>query len=114
RRADRRVLDRLGDLVALEAVLERADPEAELPGEPAQHQDLVLAVAVAVHEALAEQDLTERVELEIAAQRRATVPRARGDVLARGDEAVADQRLDPHAAVRIAVVAGAARALHVL
>ena len=66
--ADR--LDLVGDLVALEHVLERADREAELLRDAAEHQDLVLAVAVAVDEALAREDLGERLELEVAARRR--------------------------------------------
>ena len=61
--------DLLGDLVALEHVLEGRDLEAHLVGEPDQHQDLVGAVAVRVHEPLAFEDLDQRLELQIAARR---------------------------------------------
>ena len=60
------LLDDLGDLVGLEPVLEGADFETELLGESAEHQDLVLAVGVAVHEAIAGEDLCEGFELEVA------------------------------------------------
>ena len=66
----------LRDLVPFEHVLQRLDLEAHLVGESQQHQDLVGAVAVRVHETLALEDLHERLELQIA--------RRRDDVLAGG------------------------------
>ena len=66
--------DLLRDLVALEHVLEGGDLEAHLVGEADQHQDLVGAVAVRVHEALAFEDLDERVELQIAPRRSTSWP----------------------------------------
>ena len=58
--------DLLRDLVALEHVLERRDLEAHLVGNPNQHQDLVGAIAVRVHEPLALEHLDERLELQVA------------------------------------------------
>ncbi len=58
----------VGDLVAFEHVLEGGDLESHLVGDANQHQDLVGAVGVGVHEPLAFEDLDERLELEIAAR----------------------------------------------
>ena len=57
--------DLVGDLVALEHVLERGDPDAELLGGAHHLQDLVLAVGVAVDLPLALEDLGDRLELQI-------------------------------------------------
>ena len=101
--------DLVGDLVALEHVLQRRDPEAELLGQPQQHQDLVGAIAVRVHEALALEDLHERLELQIAPGfdgRRVLLSaldpgRPRGLVRLRTREGVANHELDAHSAGRI-------------
>ena len=61
--------DLLRDLVALEHVLEGRDLEAHLVGEADHHQDFVGAIAVRVDEALALEDLDERVELQVAPRR---------------------------------------------
>ncbi len=58
--------DLVGHLVALEHVLQRRDPEAELLGQAHQLQDLVGPVAVRVHQALALEDLDQRLELQVA------------------------------------------------
>jgi hypothetical protein len=55
--------DLVRHLVALEDVRERVDVEAERLGEPDQHQDLVLTVAVAVDQPCAVDDLGERIQL---------------------------------------------------
>ena len=62
--------DLLRHLVALEHVLERGDLEAELVGDAEQHQDLVGAIRMRVDEALAFEDLDERLELQVAPRRR--------------------------------------------
>ena len=61
--------DLVGDLVALEHVLQRGDAEAEFLGDAQQLQDLVGAVGVRVHEALALEHLDQRLELEVARRR---------------------------------------------
>ena len=66
----------LGDLVSLEHVLERGDLEAHLVGHADDHQDLVRAIRVAVHEPLALEHFLERVELQVALRRK-QVGRAR-------------------------------------
>ena len=105
--------DGVGHLVALEHVLEGPHGEAELVGEADEHEDLVLAVAVAVNDALAVEDLDERVELQVAPGRHGPYPLvgAQGEVaiqprpvLAGGDEGIADDRLDTHAGVGVAAL----------
>ena len=59
----------VGDLVAFEHVLQRRHLEAHVVGEAEQHQDLVGAIRVGVHEPLALEDLDQRLELQIAARR---------------------------------------------
>ena len=59
----------LGDLVPLEDVLERADPEAEVLGDPHQHEDLVLTVAVTVNQTITRQDLGQRLEFKVSSHR---------------------------------------------
>ena len=61
--------DLFRDLVALEHVLERRDLEADLLREPDEHQDLVGAVAVRVHQPLAFEDLDQRLQLQVAPRR---------------------------------------------
>ena len=58
--------DLFRDLVTLEHVLERGDLEAHLIGQADQHQDLVSAVAVCVHEPFPFEDLDQRFELQVA------------------------------------------------
>ena len=60
--------DLVGDLVAFEHVLEGRDLEAELVGDPQQHQDFVGAIGVRVDQPLALEDLDQRLELQIAAR----------------------------------------------
>src|SRR5690606_23605873 len=112
-------LDRLRDLVPLQHVLEGSDPEAEVLRDAAEHEDLVLPVAVAVDEPVASEDLGEGFELQVAARGRAAlvggVPaRPRGGVLLRLLEAVAEDRLDAHARLRVAAAALAVGLLDVL
>ena len=66
--ADGVLFDDLGDLVGLEPVLEGADLKAELLGDAAEHEDLVLAVGVAVDESVAGEDLGESFEFEVAGE----------------------------------------------
>ena len=103
--------DRLRDLVALQHVLEGPDGEAEILGEADEHQDLVLAITVAVDEALAVEDLDERVELEVAAGRhdagscrllQVEIPLPLGLVLAGSGERIANDRLDTHTRLWVA------------
>ena len=107
--------------VALEHVLEGRDLEAHLLGETDHHQDFVGAVAVRVHEALALEDLDERLELQIAARRQRSaaglvllvvLPRLLVRLGAR--EGVADDELDAHARHRVAPRAGGLADRHVL
>ncbi len=113
--------DLLGDHVAFEHVLERGDLEAHLFGEPDEHQDLVGAIAVGVHEPLAFEDLDQGFELQIAPRRQraarlvllVVLPRLLVGLGAR--ERVADHVLDAHARHRISARAGLAAAdRHVL
>src|SRR2546425_4692964 len=108
----------LGDFVSFEHVLDGGNLEAELVGQPNQHQDLVRAIRVRVHEALALENLDQRLERQIASRR--------ADVLAgflpplvllpfllirfRACERVADYVLDAHARTWIARRAGVALA----
>ena len=61
--------DFLGHLVGLQRVLQRTDLETELLGHAQQHQNLVGAVAVRVHQAFAFEHLDQRFELQISAWR---------------------------------------------
>ena len=102
--------DLLRDLVALEHVLERGDLEAHLVGEPDEHQDLVRAIAVRVHQPLAFEDLDERLELQSRRGGRRPRPAAlllvvllpRLLVRLGAREGVADHELDAHPRRRIA------------
>ena len=58
-----------GDLVALQDVLERLDPDAVPLGQPQEHQDLVAPVAVAVDLDRAVEDPGQGLEPEVAARR---------------------------------------------
>ena len=70
RRRHRAVLrDLVGDLVALEHVLEGVDLEPELVGDADQHEDLVGAIAVRVHLEIAVQNVDERFEPQVAPRR---------------------------------------------
>jgi hypothetical protein len=58
--------DFVGDLVALEHVLQRGDAEFEVLGDTQQLQDLVGAIGVRMHETLAFEHLDEWLELQVA------------------------------------------------
>ena len=57
------------DKIAFEDMLERPDVEAEVVGEPYQHQNLILPVRMAMHESLSVEHLQDGIELEVAAWR---------------------------------------------
>src|SRR5208283_654228 len=109
-------LDLRGDFIAFESVLQRGDFETELLGHAQQHQNLVGAVAMGVDQALALENLDQRLELEIATRREdalaAGVARLiilpRGLILAGLDEGLANDVLDAHARAGIAQILGAA------
>jgi len=61
--------DFLGYFVAFQRMLQRSDLETELLGHAQQHQNLVGAVAVRVHQALAFEHFDQRLELHIPARR---------------------------------------------
>ena len=116
-RAVRRNL--VSHLVALEHMLKRADGESHLLGQVEQHHDLILPVAVAVHESLALEDLGERLKLDVVPRRHLLVALSSGQRLvarlrlapgACRVERVAHVRLNAHASVRVAV----RRSCHVL
>jgi hypothetical protein len=102
--------DLLRDFVAFEHVLQRRDLETELVGDAQEHEDLVGAIGMRVHQPLAFENLDERLELQI--------PPRRDDLFARllapivvlpvllvclgADERVADDVLDAHARAGIA------------
>ena len=114
--------DLLGDLVALQHVLQRRDAEADFLGQPQQHQDLVGAIAVRVDQAPALEHLHQRFELQVAPRRN----RGRVLLLACGiggplglvrpgpRERVANHELHAHAAGRIAARSLLAELPHVL
>ncbi len=60
----------VGDLVALEHVLEGGDLEAHLFGQPHQHQRFVRAVGVRMHQPPALEDFDQRLELQISPRHR--------------------------------------------
>jgi hypothetical protein len=90
--------------------MEDVDLEAQLVAHPHQHLHLVRAVAVDVHDALALQDLRQRLQAEVSAGRQGR-RRARRLLLlviappvavgARLQEGGADHVLHPHAAGRV-------------
>jgi len=101
-------------LVALEDMLEGADPEAEVLGQADQHEDLVLAVGVGVDPALSLEDLHQGLQLQVTAgwyparllllgERVPLVPFLL--VILGRPERSPDDLLDPHAGVRIAILA---------
>ncbi len=101
----------LRHLVALQAVLESGDLEAELLGHAQHHQHLVGAVRVDVRQSLPLHHLDERLELQVAARRdhvlARLLPRGVGLPLAlvclRPGERVADDELDAGPARRVAL-----------
>src|ERR1051326_71455 len=57
------------DFISLQHVLERSDLEAKFLGNPHQHQYLVLAVGMRVHQALSMKDLENRLSLQVPSRR---------------------------------------------
>ena len=74
---DPNLQNRLGDFVPFQHMLERANLEAKFLGHAAEHQNLILPVAVAMHQALAVEDFNQRFQLII-------LPRRRGGALLLG------------------------------
>jgi hypothetical protein len=102
--------DLLRDLVPLEHVLERGDLEAHLLCQPDEHEDLVRAITVRVHQAFALENLHEWLQLKIAAWRNEAEAWAllRVELLPRllirlgAGEGVADHELDAQSSHRVA------------
>ena len=55
----------LRDLVALQHVLERVDPEAEVLGDPHEHQDLITPVRVGVDQDVSRHDIHEGFQTQV-------------------------------------------------
>ena len=111
--------DFVGHLVALEDVLQRADPDAELLHRAHEGKDFILPVGVAMNPPLGLDDLPQRLEFEIApwgwAAFLAEAPPL-AVVLPRGGEAVLVEGRDAHPGLweaRVFVVAPVGL-LHVL
>ena len=95
----------LGHLVTLKNVLERGDFHVERLERAHRREDLILAVAVAMNEAVAVEDLDDRVELEVAADGHPTlllVFLASPAVVLCRPEAVGEDLLHAHAGLRVA------------
>ena len=99
------------DLVALEYMLQRCNAEAELLRGTQQHEDFVLAIAVAMHKSRALDDLGNGLELEVFARRhraraRCVVERGvgglRGAIFTRRGEGVVEECRNAHARGRVA------------
>ncbi len=100
--------DFFGDLVAFQDVLERLNLDAEFIRHIQQHDDLVSAVAVRMHQQFAAQNVGHRVELEIAARRERIFTAFFGGfvsvpllhIIAPLREGIADRLFDAHACGR--------------
>ncbi len=88
--------DRVRHLVPLEDVLEGPDRKTELFGQPDEHQNLILAVAVDVDDALALEDLERGIQAQVAPLAPRTL------VVACRHEGVAHDLLHAHPRLRVA------------
>ena len=96
--------------VALQHVLQRGDPESELLRQPQQLEDFVGPVAVGVHQALALQNLDQRLEFQVPRGRpaapaggfRLAVTRPRVPVLRGPRERLPDHVENAHPGRRVA------------
>ena len=122
RRAARAVLRHfVSHLVALEHVLEGGNLEAHLFSEPDEHQRFVGAIGVGVHQALAFEDLDQRLELQIASRHRRVLARFLAAFVVQplflvdlgAAERIADHELGAGARNRIAARSGLPELPHV-
>ena len=104
--------------VALQNVLQRANTEAFLFAQPQQRQNFILAIGVAVHDAIAFENLHQRLQLKVEAGRnfqRTLIFIHRIPTFMHGPvelclvKAISHKRRDPHSGVGVS----AARTLHI-
>ena len=86
--------DLVGDLVALQHVVQGPDAEAEVLRSTQQHQDLVGPVAVAVDDQLALHHLHEGVQANVTARRRRVLPTCSAGLVLRPLRAVLGSALE--------------------
>ena len=87
----------VGDFVALENVLQRADLDLELARHAQERQNFILSIGMAMDQSLAAQDFGDRLQLEIAPNRQALFLFQRCIVFLGRAKTVAHDLLDAHA-----------------